>query len=98
MTVQIPLQTARMPRSAGRLPHPSGSDLLHLALALGSALTGTPWGVTMSVVALSVLVARHAARRALARSVAARRGVLAATELPGALHSAGRAGEGTAGV
>jgi hypothetical protein len=96
MTVHLALHVARMPCSGGRLPYLSLSDLLHLSLALGSALTGTPWGVTMSVIALFVLMARHAARRALTRSVAARRGVLAATERPGALHPAGRAGEGTA--
>ena len=54
--------------------HLSLSDRLQLTLALCCALTGTPWGLTMAVVVLGVLAARRSARRAVDRSVAARRG------------------------
>jgi hypothetical protein len=74
---------------AGTL-HLSFGDRLQLTLSLCCALTGTPLGFTMAVVVLGMLAARRSARRAVDRSVAVRRGVLAPAQHAGPLHAAGR--------
>lgn len=67
----------------------SRSEVLRLALALGCALTGTALGAAMASLVLAVVVARRSAVRALERSVAVRRGVLAPSQDARALHAAG---------
>jgi hypothetical protein len=74
----------------------SPSDRLHLLLALGSALTGTPWGVAMAGVVVSLVVARRWARRSLCVSAAVRRGVLTPAQGAGVLHPTGHRREAIA--
>jgi hypothetical protein len=95
MSTHVPahVPTHAATRLARSVPGPlqlSLSDRLQLTLALCCALTGTPWGFTMAVVVLGLLAARRSARRAVDRSVAVRRGVLAAPQHAGPLHAAGR--------
>ena len=90
MSTHVPTHVSpRLVRPLTGPPHLSLSDRLQLTLALCCALTGTPWGFTMAVVVLGLLAARRSARRAVDRSVAGRRGVLAAPQHAGPLHAAG---------
>ena len=93
MTTYAPTHAARPLTGPHQL---SLSDRLRLALAVCCALTGTPWGLTMALVVLGVLAARRSARRAVERSVAVRRGVLAPAQHADALHAAGRTREAVA--
>jgi hypothetical protein len=86
MTTHVPAHAARS--FAGPL-HLCPSDWLQLALALCCAFTGTAGGLTMAAVVRGLLAARRSARRALDRSVAVRRGVLAPPPRTGALRAAG---------
>jgi hypothetical protein len=94
MTTHVPTHvrthvSTRTARSLTGPVHLSPSDRLQLTLALCCALTGTPWGFAMAVLVLGVLAARRSARRAVDRSVAVRRGVLAPAQHTGPLHAAG---------
>ena len=87
--------------SLHQLAPPSGlgtTDRVHLALAVGSALTGaltgTAWGGWMGLVVLLVVAARQVARRLV--SVAAGGGVLATAQRTGLLDPAGEAGQAVA--
>ena len=71
---------------------------LHLALALGSALTGTAWGAVMALVVLAVVVCRAWARHRLDRlPLAVGGGVLAPAQGAGLLDPAGQRGQAVAG-
>ncbi len=72
------------------------SDRLHLLIAGCTALTGTPWGTTMAVVVLALVLARRTARRSLTASAAVRRGVLAPAQRGSVLHPAGHHREAVA--
>ncbi len=74
----------------------SRSELLRLALASACALTGTALGAAMVFVVIALLLARRSAARALERSVAVRRGVLAPSQHARALHAPGERGEAVA--
>jgi hypothetical protein len=74
----------------------SRSELLRLTLALGCALTGTALGAAMAFVVIALVVARRSAVRALERSAAVRRGVLAPSQHARPLHAAGDRSEAVA--
>lgn len=81
-------------RASSPLTH---SDRVQLLVALCCALTDTPWGVAMSLLALVVLGARRAARRTLQHSVAVRLGGLPSAQHTGALHTPSQHREALAG-
>jgi hypothetical protein len=103
MTTYVPTH-ARSARAV-RPVHLTSHDVLHLALALLCALTGTTWGAAMAVVVLGVLAAQHAARRTVQRtgqrtgqrSVAVRGAVLAPAQHTSPLHASSGAGQAVAG-
>jgi tellurite resistance protein TehA-like permease len=71
---------------------------LHLALAVGSALTGTTWGAAMALVVLVVVACRAWARHRLQRlPLPVSGGVLAPAQGAGLLDPAGQRGQAVAG-
>lgn len=78
--------------------HLCPADRLQLVLALCCGLTGTPWGMTVSLLVLLLLVARRRARRELRRSAAVRVGGLATSQHTDPLDPSGQHRQAAAGA